>query len=141
MEAENQDKLIRDEVRLEMKKSQTRKEFPGLDGQTAGADLVTEATPQKDLNPTPGDDLSFNVMKTPGDSPEPLRRGQNCCHKFSRLNLRISVPVRGQISLRQALVSLIANVLVPGLGTALLACYISDKQYRLTAHGLTPKPG
>jgi len=41
----------------------------------------------------------------------------------------VTVPLRGQLSLRLALLILIVNLIVPGLGTALLAFAFNERLY------------
>lgn len=45
------------------------------------------------------------------------------------MNLRATVHVRGHLSLFSATVLLILNLALPGLGTALLACFINEQRY------------
>ena len=45
------------------------------------------------------------------------------------MNLRITVPVRGLLSLEYALYILAVNIIVPGLGTILLACLLKERNY------------
>jgi len=51
-----------------MNNNKTWKEFTTPDFHTTGAALETEATPQKNANGTPKEDLSFNIMEAPNNS-------------------------------------------------------------------------
>mgnify|MGYP000932845264 CR=1 FL=1 len=54
---------------------------------------------------------------------------QSCRQRLRISNLRLTVPLRGHVSLCQALLVLIINLALPGLGTLLLACFASEKFY------------
>ena len=45
------------------------------------------------------------------------------------MNLRATVHARGQVSVCMAVIILIINLVVPGLGTALLACFVTEAKY------------
>ena len=60
-------------------------------------------------------------------------RGQprklGCKARLKRTNLRVTVPLRGHLSVWQAVLILIVNLMLPGIGTALLACTIDERLY------------
>ena len=45
------------------------------------------------------------------------------------MNLQTTVPVRGQLSVGQAVLILLINLLLPGVGTAILACFVHEHFY------------
>ena len=51
------------------------------------------------------------------------------------MNLQTTVPVRGQLSVRQAVIILVINLVLPGIGTAILAC-LAHERYFMNAAAL-----
>ena len=45
------------------------------------------------------------------------------------MNLQTTVPVRGQLSVGQAVLILVINLILPGIGTAILACFAHERNY------------
>lgn len=69
----------------------------------------------------------------PTDS-KPIKKNSCCkstylCRRLKILNLSLTVPLRGRLSIWQAVAILIINLVLPGIGTAILACFISEKVY------------
>lgn len=54
---------------------------------------------------------------------------QSCAQRMRLSNLKITVPLRSRVSFCEAILVLIINLVLPGLGTAILACYASEKFY------------
>ena len=50
------------------------------------------------------------------------------------MNLRISVPLRGVISTSEAVLILLLNFVLPGVGTAILGCFLQARHF----HRATP---
>ena len=51
------------------------------------------------------------------------------------MSLQTTVPVRGQLSVGQAVLILVINLVLPGIGTAILACFAQERFY-MTATAL-----
>ena len=45
------------------------------------------------------------------------------------MNLQTTVPVRGKLSVGQAVLILFINLFLPGIGTAILACFVHEHFY------------
>ena len=102
-------------------------------------------TPTKSLATAIGVDTEQPVMNTLGcttfeteEAGTPLRStfhrgGRRCCrpkHRIKIMNLRVTVPLRGVISQSEAVLILLLNIFLPGIGTAILGCFLQAKHFQ-----------
>ncbi len=93
-----------------------KKFFPAEEVRTTGANaLETEQIPT-----SPASNITTN-RSTP--------RRYGCKARLKRANLRVTVPLRGHLGLCQSVLILVVNLILPGVGTMMLACMINERLY------------